>query len=275
MVPPRLSSAGCATRSASRSERAPRELSRDLAPLAPYASALTDYVAGDASATLVVHSSLGESDDLPVQVFFRGEEKFFSFERAALELCRGRVLDAGAGTGVHALELQRRGFHVRAIDVLPEAVAIMKGRGVIDAGRADLFELEEGRFDTLLMLMNGIGPVGTIRGLRNFFEAARRLLAPNGQILVDSGEAMIGEPRAGAPQLVWPPPTNDGYRGEAWIRLEYEGEIGPPFRELYLGAEEMLAHAALCGWRCDIAFTDESGAYLACLRPERNTAGSR
>ena len=243
------------------------ELSRDLTPLAPYASALTDYMAGDEAATLVVHSSLGESDALPVQVFFRGEGDFFSFEQAALELCRGRVLDAGAGTGVHALELQRRGFQIQAIDLLPEAVAIMRGRGVADAVRADLFELEDARFDTLLMLMNGIGPVGTIGELPRFFETARRLIAPNGQILVDSGEAMICEPRTGAPKLVWPPPTSEGYRGEAWIRLEYGGEIGPPFRELYLGAEVMMAHAALCGWRCDIAYTDDSGAYLACLRP--------
>jgi SAM-dependent methyltransferase len=229
-------------------------------------------MAGDEAATLVVHSSLGESDDLPVRVFFRNEVDFFSFEQAALELCRGRVLDAGAGTGVHALELQRRGFEVRAIDVLPEAVAIMRGRGVLDAVRADLFELEDERFDTLLMLMNGIGPVGTIGELRSFFETARRLLAPSGQVLVDSGEAMICEPRAGAPNIVWPPPTSEGYRGEAWIRLEYAGEIGPPFRELYLGAEEMMAHAALCGWRCDIAHTDDSGAFLACLRPGRAIA---
>ena len=229
-------------------------------------------MAGDEAATLVVHSSLGESDALPIQVFFRHEEGFFPAERAALELCRGRVLDAGAGTGVHALALQRRGFEVRAIDVLPEAVAIMRGRGVVDAVRADMFELEDARFDTLLMLMNGIGPVGTIGELRRFFETACRLIAPNGQVLVDSGEAMICEPRAGAPKLVWPSPTSDGYRGEAWIRLEYAGEIGPPFRELYLGAEAMMAHAALCGWRCDIAFTDDSGAYLACLRPGRAIA---
>lgn len=224
-------------------------------------------MAGDETAMLVVHSSLGESDDLPVQVFFRGEEEFFPFERAALALCRGRVLDAGAGTGVHTLELQRRGFEVRAIDVLPEAVRIMRERGVGDAVCADLFELEEGRFDTLLMLMNGIGPVGALGELPRFFDTARRLLAPKGQILVDSGAAMICEPRPGAPKLAWPAPTAEGYRGEAWIRLEYGGELGSAFRELYLGADEMSVQAARCGWRCDIAYTDDSGAYLACLRP--------
>jgi hypothetical protein len=34
----------------------------------------------------------------------------------------------------------------------------------------------------------------------------------------------------------------------------------------------MMAHAALCGWRCDIAHTDDSGAFLACLRPGRAIA---
>lgn len=247
-------------------------MSRDIEPLAPYAAALTDYMAGDEAATLVVHSSLGESDDLPVGVFFRDGKDFFSFEQAALELCRGHVLDAGAGTGVHAIELQRRGFQVRAIDVLPEAAAIMRRRGVVDAACADLFELEDARFDTLLMLMNGIGPVGRISELRRFFETARRLIAPDGQILVDSGEAMICEPAAGAPELEWPPSTPEAYQGEAWIRLQYGGRIGSPFRELYLGAEAMTAHAELCGWRCDIAFADGSGAYLACLRPGRAIA---
>lgn len=242
-------------------------MSRDVAPLRPYASALADYMAGDEAASLVVHSSLGECDELPVEIFFRAEEAFFPAEQAALELCRGRVLDAGAGTGLHAIQLQKRGFQVRAIDVLEEAVAIMEARGVIDAACADMFELEDERFDTLLMLMNGIGPVGWIAGLPRFFAAARRLIAPDGQVLVDSGEAMICEPPAGAPELEWPATTPDAYRGEAWIRLEYRGVIGPPFRELYLGAEEMMAHAALCGWRCDIAFMDDSGAYLACLRP--------
>ena len=228
---------------------------------------MADYFGGDSAAALVVHSSLGECDKLPVAVFFRGPDDFFPFERAALALCRGRILDAGAGTGVHALELQRLGFEVRAIDVLPEAVAIMDERGVIEPKCADLFELEGERFDTLLMLMNGVGPVGTLEGLRRFFDAAGRLLLPGGQILLDSGEAIVAEPPAGAPRWEWPEPTADGYAGEAWIRLEYRGEVGAPFRELYVDAETLAARVERVGWRCEIAFTDEAGAYLARLRP--------
>ena len=84
---------------------------------------------------MITHSSLGECDELPVAVFFREPDDFFPFERMALELCRGRVLDAGAGTGVHTGALQKRGVGVRAGGVLPGGVGIMLERGGRDAPR--------------------------------------------------------------------------------------------------------------------------------------------
>jgi len=69
-------------------------------PREPHARALRDYFEGDTSAAIVLHSSLGEHEEIPVAVFFRGPDEFFSFDRAALELCRGRILDVGAGTGL-------------------------------------------------------------------------------------------------------------------------------------------------------------------------------
>ena len=75
----------------------------------PHARALRDYFEGDSAAKIIVHTSLGEHEEIPVAVFFRGPDDFFSFDRAALRLCRGRVLDVGAGTGVHSLYLKKRG----------------------------------------------------------------------------------------------------------------------------------------------------------------------
>ena len=242
---------------------------RDPAPLAPYARALADFDAGLTTATLTVHSSLGEFDELPVSVFFREEADFFPFDVAALALCRGRVLDIGAGTGVHALALQSRGFPVRAVELLPEAVRIMRRRGVRDVVCGDFLELADERFDTLLMLMNGIGPVGTLESVEPFLRAAGRLLSPGGQLLLDSAEAHAGPPPAHAPSWDWPPPTPDAYLGEAWIRLEYRGDVAPPFRELYLDSDALIERAGRLGWRCELAYTDETGAYLACLRPDR------
>lgn len=233
-------------------------------PRQPHARALRDYFEGDTSAVLVFHSSLGEHEEIPVAVFFRGPGDFFSFDRAALELCRGRILDVGAGTGVHTLYLQEHGFDVCAIDVLPDAVDIMRRRGVRDARLADISELESASFDTILMMMNGTGILGTLDGLDRFLEDVPRLLGEGGQILVDSGPArVVGASDEPAVEVAV---QEDGtYPGEAWITLEYKGEKGPPFRELYVDAETLCEHAVAAGYDCEIIFWDEMGGYVAQL----------
>ena len=105
--------------------------------------ALWDYFAGDEGATLGVHGDLGEYDEIPVSLFFRGPDAFLPFERVAMAECRGRVLDVGAGTGVHALALQDRGFEVTAVEVMPQAAEIMRRRGVSDVVELDLI-LDDG-----------------------------------------------------------------------------------------------------------------------------------
>lgn len=236
-------------------------------PREPHAQALRDYFAGDRAATLILHNDLGEQEELPVSVFFREPDDFFSFEIAALQLCRGRVLDVGAGTGVHTLYLQQRGFEVCAIDVLPEAVEIMRRRGVRDARLVDVNEFIDGceaeRFDTVLMMMNGVGILGTLEGLDRFLGRAARLLQPGGQILVDSGPArIVGDQEAPAAELAL---DDSRYPGEAWIRLEYRGEKGPPFRELYCDSETLAEHAAAAGWEAEVVFRDRLLGYVARL----------
>ena len=211
----------------------------------------------------MLHSSLGEHDEMPISIFFREPEDFFPFERAALELCRGRVLDVGAGTGVHSLYLQARGFEVTAIEVLVQAVEIMQRRGVRDARLADIAAFEDEPFDTILMMMNGIGIVGTLDGLDGFLRDIPRLLKPGGQILLDSGPGrIVGDPSEGAVQV----PAGEGeYHGEALIVLEYRGEVAPPFRELYVDSETFTEHAAAAGWDCEIVFRGELSDYVARL----------
>ncbi len=233
-------------------------------PREPHARALRDFFGGDRDATIVVHSSLGEDEELPVAVFFRAPEDFFPFERAAMPLCRGRVLDVGAGTGVHALYLQDQGLEVCAIDVLLEAVEIMRAAGVRDARVADVWEFEDEPFDTILMMMNGIGILGTLEGLDRFLREAPRLLRPGGQIVLDSGpERVVGEPGDAAVEVAIA--GDEAYHGEAWITLEYKGQKGPPFRELYADSETLTRHAAAAGYESEIVIRDELGGYVARL----------
>ena len=85
-----------------------------------------------------------------------------------MALCKGYVLDIGAGTGCHSLALQDRGTRVLAIDVSPQALEILSKRGVEECQHADVFEFQGGPFDTLLLMMHGIGMVEDLAGLDRF-----------------------------------------------------------------------------------------------------------
>lgn len=239
-------------------------------PREAHERALRDYLEGDESAVIIVHNSAGEREELPVGIFFRGPQNFFPFERAALRLCRGRVLDVGAGTGVHSLYLQKRGFEVVAIDVSPTAVEVMRRRGLHDARLADIGEFEAEPFDTILMMMNGVGILGTLEGLDDYLRNVHRLVAPGGQIILDSGPArIVGS--ADEPAVEVEARELD-YPGETWITLEYRGERGPPFRELYVDSETLDTRAQSAGWQSRVVYRDELGGFVARLtgrpRPE-------
>ena len=221
---------------------------------------------GDQGATIVVYDDF-ERDEVPVSYFFRGPEQFPPVEQIALQFCRGRVLDVGAGSGCHSLVLQERGIEVTAIEVLPGLVDILRERGVRDARMASWQNLEAEPFDTVLMLMNGLGLAETLIGLRRFLRDIRRLLRPGGQILADSTDVRSRmDPAAGRAGTVM---RSDGrYIGELHFQLEFQGRKGDPFPQLYVDPETLTRYAEDERWSCEIVSPrDKYGNYLARLLP--------
>ncbi len=221
---------------------------------APHGAALRDFLAGDLDAEVIVRAEDGEEDRTPARVFFRGPEEFSALDEAALDLCRGRVLDVGAGAGCHSLVLQARGLVVGALDVSTDAVEVMRRRGVRDVRCGNVFSFSGERFDTLLILMNGIGLVGTLDGLDRFLRDVPRLLAEGGQILLDSFDPGPADPER--PQA---------YPGEMRFQLEYRGLRGVFYDFVFLDFETLRRHAECAGWNCESIWQEEEGHYLARL----------
>ena len=136
----------------------------------PHGAALADYFRGNEAAMLVCYQD-GQRDDVPAAFWFRKVSD--PLELMALDLAQGRVLDLGAGTGLHALELQRRGVDVTALDVSAEAVAIMTERGVEKARLGDLYSFDDAPFDTIICLCNGLDKVGRLADLPRFRSSPR------------------------------------------------------------------------------------------------------
>jgi len=63
----------------------------------PYGLALLDFFNGDDSAKIVIYRDDGLKEDLLISFFFREPPDFLPLERTAVNLCRGSVLDVGAG----------------------------------------------------------------------------------------------------------------------------------------------------------------------------------
>jgi SAM-dependent methyltransferase len=236
----------------------------------PHGLALWNFFLGDSEARVIVRDEAGEEEAVPVQVFFRGPASFSALEEAALDLCRGRVLDVGAGAGCHSLVLQERRLAVCAIDIAPEAVHVMRLRGVQEAHCADIFGLQAEPFDTLLMLMNGVGIVGNLAGLRRLLREVRRLLRPGGQILLDSYDPKWSE-ESDSPAVIAASPA--GYIGEMRFQLEYEGRRGPFYEWLFIDLPTLRMSAVAEGWSCEGIWHEAEGHYLARLTRSA-TAGS-
>ena len=228
--------------------------------------ALLDYQHGQHKAALTVQCSAADDEQLPAAYFFRTLLAMPELERQALDECRGRVLDLGAGAGCHSLELQGRGFtDVKAIDHSAGAVQVMQARGVSRVAQHDIYAAraaQESPFDTILMLMNGLGLAGTLAGLDKFLTHARTLLAPDGQILATSSDiSYLYEDEEGALVLN----LNGPYYGEVEYKFEYKGQVGEPFPWLFIDAALLEDAARQAGYEVDFLGEDDNGQYLVRL----------
>ena len=225
----------------------------------PMGRAIADYHKNKKASKLRVLSPMFEEDEIPLTTLFRSYESMPEIERKALDLARGKVLDVGAGAGCHSIVLQERGLDVTAIDISPLSVETMKGRGVKKVQERDFFTLE-GQFDTILMLMNGIGIVGTLERLPEFFKQLDKILASGGQVLCDSSDiSYVFETEDGIIEL----PEEMTYYGEHSFRMQYKDTIGEPFDWLYIDADTLKQKAGRCGYAVELVAEGEHYDYLA------------
>jgi len=229
----------------------------------PMGRAIADYQKNKRAARLRVFSPMFEEDEMPLPTLFRTYDSMPEIERKALDMAKGKTLDVGAAAGCHSLVLQERGIDVTAIDISPLSVKAMKERGVRNVREQDFFELgsrqhvstqEDEQYDTILMLMNGIGIVGTLARMPAFFRLLDRILAPGGQVLCDSSDISY--------VFEGDMPDMD-YYGEQSFRMQYKDTIGEPFPWLYIDADRLKQVAEENGYQAEVVAEGEHYDYLA------------
>ena len=229
----------------------------------PMGAAIRDYQNKGKASRLRVLSSMFDEDEMPVAHLFRTFNQMPRLEQKALSMAKGRVLDIGAGAGCHALALQERGLEVKAIDISPLSCEVMKERGVKDAECVNLFNPQlQGKYDTLLLLMNGTGIAGKLNRLSMLLNRLKELLAESGQILIDSSDLKyIYENEDGSMDI----DLNAPYYGEVDYQMQYKNVKGEPFDWLYTDPMLLASISKQCGLNCEIVEEGENYDFLARL----------
>ena len=229
-----------------------------------FGQALLDYSEGDQSASIIVRRDDAFEDRLPVSIFYCDPTQFTLLEATALSLCKGKIIDAGAGTGIHSLYLQQKGYKVSAVDMSPEACGIMSKRGVVDVKCIDILKISNVLSNTILLLGHGIGLTGTLNGLDSFLDKAQNLVLPGGQLLINSMDVRC---TSEAVHLDYQETNreNGKYFGEIRMQFIYKDAIGEMYEWLHVDANTLAVHASQRGWKCESLFQDKNGEYLAQL----------
>lgn len=227
----------------------------------PMGAAISDFHRHGQAGRLRVFSPDFDEDEIPVETLFRSFDEMPPLEQQALRMASGAVLDVGAGAGCHTLALQDMGHDVTAIDISPLSVQTMQERGVQNALLQDFWDVAPS-FDTILMLMNGIGIVGTVDALPRFFRHIDMILAPGGQLLLDSSDlSYLFEDEDGNVEL----PSSDVYYGQLTYQMQYKRVKGSPFPWLYIDFPLLARIAGENGFDCQLVAEGQHYDYLARL----------
>jgi len=228
-----------------------------------FGQALTDYFQGNYEQDIITHISLDETDVLPLPYLFRNYDQMPVLEQIALGLSKGKVLDVGCGAGSHSLFLQNKGLEVTALDISPGAIDICRQRGIHNAVVSDIRNFTDSTFDTILLLMHGIGMAETLYNLEPFLLKLRSLLNPGGQILLDSSDIiyMFDQDKDGGYWI----PGNVPYYGEVQFTTEYDGIKSKPFQWLYLDYRNLKIVAERTNFIVELVREGGHNDYLARL----------
>jgi len=229
--------------------------------------AISDFINGKENVQLDVLSDLSEDDVMDVSYYFRKRSELPKIEQKALSLCKGNVLDVGACVGAHSIPLAADGFQVTALEVSNTAVNYLKSKSIQTVHTSfQAFQTKE-KFDTILLLMNGIGLAGKLTHLPTFLEKCYQLLAPGGHVICDSTDVhYFYEDEDGA---VWHD-LNADYFGDFKFKMKYGSLEDDWFDWVYVDQETLKEYAANCGFEVKLHLEDkEEHMFLMELKKEK------
>ena len=221
---------------------------------------LLDYQLNDRKSDVRVSTNISKSEYLSRSHFFRSFPQMIPIEQKALTLAKGRILDVGAGTGSHVLYLQEKGLDAIALDISPAVIEICQLRGVKQTVISDILDYQ-GKFDTILLLMNGIGISKRLSLIDIYLQKLKSLLNEGGQILTTSTDIIYMFDQDEDGSYIIPFNEETEYYGELIYTIHYKGKK-ESFPWLFIDYNTLQRAANNNGLSCELIEEGDDYNYL-------------
>jgi len=122
--------------------------------------------------------------------YFDEYSEWNEMEQEAMDRAEGKVLDLGCDAGRHSLYLQREGLDVLATDISSLALKKTREMGVKRTEQLDFNNVDDldEEFDTVLLMGNNFGLVGSMENARNFLEKLETVTSQNAKLIAEVEE---------------------------------------------------------------------------------------
>jgi len=237
-----------------------------------YGKAIRDYYEDEEGFEIVERDDGLIAPSGGPEMYFSEAEDWGEHLHAGLDHLQGRVLDVGCGAGRHALYAQKQSHDVVGIDVSPGAVEVSRERGVADVRQCDVADVGEAfdsdAFETVLMLGNNFGLVGTADTAPDVLDALATVTTEDARIIAESRDIYenIDEYHRSYHEYNR---ERGLLPGALRIRTRYKTHSTEWFDYLLVSPAEMDDVLAGTAWTRTETYRGEGGQYVAVLEKER------
>jgi len=229
------------------------KLPKLLPPNSLISNAVSDFLNSKEEKFIKIwHNQLKEKS-YSASYFLRTYDKMPDNEQLALSLCNGSILDIGAGAGAHTSYLISKKHDVTSLESdtgFAEILRKVKNSKVI---QEDFFNYSsEEKFQTILLLMNGLGIAQSAALLPIMFDKLKSLLADNGSIIVEITDYKY------SPE--YDPSTMSD--PEVTYRVMYKGSFSEEFLWLYPNLEMVSAECKRLNLKHQLIYEEDETLLL-------------
>ena len=215
----------------------------------------------------VVERDDGFVDSIDGSSYLAGFDEWPEFERKAMRLVKGRVVDLGCGAGRIALHLQREGFDVVGFDISRLALKVCRERGLkkVKLGSVQDLRFPHSSFDTAILFGNNFGLLGTRAKAERVLRRMHQIISQGGLILAETVDPYGTEYPA---HLAYHRLNRKRGRlpGEIRMRVRYEQYSTPWFDWLLMSRNEMKTLVQKTGFEMTGSLDSDGPRYVGILQ---------